>query len=103
MLLENRYRQQGIVEDYRSTAHEAQAWLEKTFRALEEIDSGMNTGSQERANRVRHLADEFEAVSAETLSQLQEKAEAASQEVGDLDRQQVQVCQPSVLSKSKTN
>ena len=103
MLLENRYRQQGIVEDYRSTAHEAQAWLEKTFRALEEIDSGMNTGSQERANRVRHLADEFEAVSAETLSQLQEKAKAASQEVGDLDRQQVQVCQPFILSKSKTN
>ena len=90
MLLENRYRQQSIVEDYRTAVQEAQAWLEKTFRSLEDLDSGLNLGSQERAVKVGHLNDEFESIAVDTLSSLREKADAASQEVADLDGQQVQ-------------
>ena len=91
MLLEKRYRQQSIVEDYRSAVQDAQAWLEKTFRSLEDFDSaGTNTGSRERASKVCNLSAEFETVSGEILSGLREKSVAASQEVGDLDRQQLE-------------
>ena len=88
MLLDKRHRQQAIVDDYRSAVQDAQGWLEKSFRNLEDLDSGVNLGSLERAAKVRNLSDEFEAVSAETLPSLNEKSEAAMQEVGDLDRQQ---------------
>jgi hypothetical protein len=63
---------------------DCQAWLEKTFRNLEDLDSGVSLGTQERATKVRTLSDEFELVSAETLAGLNEKSEAALQEVGDL-------------------
>ena len=89
MLLEKRQRQQSIVDDYRAAVQDAQTWLEKTFRNLEDLDSGIGMGSQERAAKVRNLSDEFELVSAETVSGLAEKSEAAIQEVGDLDKQQI--------------
>ena len=89
MLLERRQRQQSIVDDYRSAVQDVQAWLEKTFRSLEDLDSGLSLGSQERATKVRNLSEEFELVAAETVAGLKDKADSASIEVGDLDRQQV--------------
>jgi hypothetical protein len=46
MLLDNRHRQQAIVDDYRAAVHDGQAWLEKSFRSLEDLDSGLSLGSQ---------------------------------------------------------
>jgi hypothetical protein len=35
-----------MLLDNRAAVHDGQAWLEKSFRSLEDLDSGLSLGSQ---------------------------------------------------------
>ncbi len=89
MLLDRRYSQQTLVEDYRACMQEAQAWFEHMARSLETLEAGSGLGVERRLEKVGELAAEFDERSQALTAAAAEKAEAVSKEVGEMDRQHV--------------
>ena len=87
MLLDKRYSQQAVVEDYRAAMQEAQSWIEAVSRALDSLD-GMTV--DKKAARAGEVHADCEGGAEDKLEAVREKAEAAAREVGDMDRQNVQ-------------
>ena len=87
MLLDKRYSQQAVVEDYRAAMQEAQSWIEAVSRALDSLD-GMTV--DKKAARVAEVHADCEGSAEVKLEAVRERAEAAAREVGDMDRQNVQ-------------
>ena len=87
MLLDKRYSQQAVVEDYRAAMQEAQSWIEAVSRALDSLD-GMTV--DKKAARAAEVHADCEGGAEVKLEAVRERAEAAAREVGDMDRQNVQ-------------
>ena len=60
MLLDKRYSQQGIIEDFRYAYQEWQTWFEKISKSLTEIDENQNMNSEERLQKLQEIVDDFE-------------------------------------------
>ncbi len=91
MLLDKRFNQQALVEDYRACIQESQAWFEHMAKSLESLEaSSSGLGVEKRLEKVAELAAECEEKTPVLTSSSAEKAEAVAKEVGEMDRQHVQ-------------
>ena len=96
MLLDKRYSQQTIVEEYRASMQEVQSWFETVTRALESLDSGCGMTVDKKIAKMAEIHADCESNADAKLEAVRDKAEAAAREVGDMDRQNVQEQQRSV-------
>ena len=88
MLLDKRYSQQAVIEEFRFAYQECQVWFEKLSRSLTELDESQEMNSDDRLTRLQEMAAVFEAY-REKPRELAEKAKFVLQEVGEMDQQQV--------------
>ena len=98
MLLDKRYSQQGVIEEFRYYYQDCQGWFEKISRALTAMDETKNLNSDERLQKLQEIVEEYEANKDRTV-QIAEKAKYALQEVGDMDKQQINEQKDAVEKK----
>ena len=88
MLLDMRYSQQSVIEEFRFAYQECQTWLERLGRSLTELDEAQEMNSDDRLAKLQELATVFGA-NKDKPADLAEKAKFVLQEVGEMDQQQV--------------
>ena len=88
MLLDNRYSQQSVIEEFRFSYQECQTWFEKVSKSLTELDEAQNMNSDERLTKLKEVEATFETNKGKPTD-LAEKAKFVLQDVGDMDKQQV--------------
>ena len=88
MLLDKRYSQQRIIEDFRYSYQECQTWFEKISKSLTEIDENQNMNSGERLQKLQEIVDDFE-VNKDKSTEIEEKSTFVLEEIGDMDQQEV--------------
>jgi uncharacterized membrane protein len=95
MLLDKRYNQQAIIDDYRQSFQENQSWFESMIKALESLEIGSGLSIDKRLQKIEEIANEF-AENENRIDIIREKADSVMREVGDMDRQHVQVGFPEL-------
>jgi nesprin-1 len=88
MLLDSRYSQQSTIEEFRFAHQECQAWFEKVSRSLTELDEAQDMTSDERLAKLQEVIAMSEA-NTNKPAELADKAKFVLQEVGEMDKQQV--------------
>ena len=88
MLLDRRYNQQAIIEEFRYYHQDCQNWFEKLSKTLVELDENQSLNSEERLQKLKQVIAEFEANQDRTTTII-EKSNYVLPEVGDMDKQQI--------------
>ena len=89
MLLDKRYNQQSIVEDYRYSVQDTQNWFESIAKALESLETGSGTTIENKMSKIKEIIANYND-NVNRTDTVKEKAEAVLKEVGEMDRQHVQ-------------
>merc|ERR1712025_135286 len=88
MLLDKRYQQQSIIEDYRYSLQECLNSLDNINKVFVESEQSQDINNQERLEKLKGVKNDYEEVQNAALV-LEEKAKFVLQEIGDMDQQQV--------------
>ena len=88
MLLEKRYNQQAVVEDFRFYYQDSQTWFESISKNLTELDENNEMNSSTRMEKLLELVRNYEE-NMERSTVLSEKSKYVLAEVGEMDQQQV--------------
>merc|ERR1711915_273954 len=88
MLLDKRYSQQGVIEDFRYSYQECQSWFEKLSKSLLDLDSNQYMNSDERLKKLQEIVQDYEQNKDMPLT-IEEKGKFVLQEVGEMDQQQI--------------
>ena len=88
MLLDTRYSQQSVIEEFRFAHGECQACFEKISKTLNELDEAQDINSNDRLAKLQEVSATLES-NREKPAELVEKAKFVLQAVGEMDKQQV--------------
>ena len=88
MLLDTRYSQQSVIEEFRFAHGECQACFEKISKTLNELDEAQDINSNDRLAKLQEVSATLEG-NKEKPAELAEKAKFVLQAVGEMDKQQV--------------
>ena len=89
MLLEKRYNQQAVVEDFRFYYQDSQNWFENISKDLTELDENHDMNSSTRMEKLHELLANY-SENMERSMVLADKSKDVLAEVGEMDQQQVQ-------------